>query len=80
MLISGKPLPYQIFNLDRLEKIRRGAYGLTDEYSDNSTTNNDIFSGSAEIQYQHDSAESSVEGKTGTPIRVRIGAWSNILT
>ena len=54
---------YQILNVDRLEKIRRGTYGLIDEYSDNSTANNDIFGGSAEMQYQHDSAESSVEGK-----------------
>ena len=47
--------------LDRLEKIRRGACGVTDENSDNSATNNDLGE-NAEIQYQHDSAESSVEG------------------
>ena len=47
--------------VDRLEKIRRGACGVTDENSDNSTTNNDLGE-NAEILYQHDSAESSVEG------------------
>ena len=47
--------------VDRLEKIRRGACGVTDENSDNSATNNDLGE-NAEIQYQHDSAESSVEG------------------
>ena len=47
--------------VDRLEKIRRGGCGVTDENSDNSTTNNDLGE-NAEILYQHDSAESSVEG------------------
>ena len=48
--------------IDRLEKIRRGAHGLADENSDNSATNNDAVVGNHEMQYQHDSAESSVEG------------------
>ena len=54
---------YISLSLDRLEKIRRGAYGLADENSDNSATNNDAVGGNSDIQYQHDSAESSVEGK-----------------
>ena len=63
LITNFSRLVYVSLSLDRLEKIRRGAYGLADENSDNSATNNDAVGGNSDIQYQHDSAESSVEGK-----------------
>ena len=48
---------------DRLEKIRRGASGVTDDYLECSPVNSEMVSGGSDMQLQHDSAESSVEGK-----------------
>ena len=48
---------------DRLEKIRRGASGVSDDYLECSPLNSELVSGGSDIQLQHDSAESSVEGK-----------------
>ena len=48
--------------IGRLEKLRRGASNVTDEYLDCSPVNSEMASGGSDIHLQHDSAESSVEG------------------